>query len=74
MSEHDALKARAAELPDKPGIYFFKNAAGRVVYIGKARSLRDRVRTYFLPNPDYKVRNILRETAGIDYILTGCSR
>jgi len=74
MSEHDALKARAAELPDKPGIYFFKNAAGRVVYIGKARSLRDRVRTYFLPNPDYKVKNILQETAGIDYILTGSEK
>ena len=74
MSEHDARKARAAELPDKPGIYFFKNAAGWVVYIGKARSLRDRVRTYFLPNPDYKVRNILRETAGIDYILTGSEK
>jgi excinuclease ABC subunit C len=74
MSEHDDLRAKAAELPDKPGIYFFKNAAGEVVYIGKARSLRDRVRTYFLPNPDYKVRNILRETTGIDYILTGSEK
>jgi excinuclease ABC subunit C len=74
MSEHGDLRARAAELPDKPGIYFFKNAAGEVVYIGKARSLRDRVRTYFLPNPDYKVRNILRETAAIDYILTGSEK
>jgi len=74
MSEHDALKARATELPDKPGIYFFRNAAGQVVYIGKARSLRDRVRSYFLPDPDYKVRNILRETAGIDYILTGSEK
>jgi excinuclease ABC subunit C len=72
--ELDSLKAKAAELPDKPGIYFFKNAAGRVVYIGKARSLRDRVRSYFLPNPDYKVRNILRETADIDYILTGSEK
>ena len=74
MSEHGDLRARAAELPDKPGIYFLKNAAGEVVYIGKARSLRDRVRTYFLPNPDYKVRNILRETVGIDYILTGSEK
>ena len=74
MSEHDALKARATELPDKPGIYFFRNVAGQVVYIGKARSLRDRVRTYFLPNPDYKVKNILRETTGIDYILTGSEK
>jgi len=70
----DELKSRAAALPDKPGIYFFKNAAGRVVYIGKARSLRDRVRSYFLTNPDYKVRNILGETADIDYILTGSEK
>ncbi len=74
MADTDELKARAAELPDKPGIYFFKNAAGEVVYIGKARSLRDRVRSYFLPNPDFKVRNILRETADIDFILTGSEK
>jgi len=74
MPEKDSLKSLAADLPGKPGIYFFRNAAGEVVYIGKARSLRDRVRTYFLPNPDYKVRNILHETAGIDYILTGSEK
>ncbi|MGZ5423911.1 MAG: GIY-YIG nuclease family protein, partial [Candidatus Aminicenantales bacterium] len=59
MADFDELRTRAAELPAKPGIYFFKNAAGEVVYIGKARSLRDRVRSYFLSNPDFKVRNIL---------------
>jgi len=74
MADLDGLKAKAAGLPDKPGIYFFKNAAGQVVYIGKARSLRDRVRSYFLPNPDYKVRNILGETTAIDYILTGSEK
>jgi excinuclease ABC subunit C len=74
MAEPESLKSKAAELPDKPGIYFFKNAAGQVVYIGKARSLRDRVRSYFLPDPDVKVRNILGETADIDYILTGSEK
>ena len=74
MADIERLKARAAELPAKPGIYFFKSASGEVVYIGKARSLRDRVRSYFLANPDIKVRNILRETADIDYILTGSER
>jgi excinuclease ABC subunit C len=74
MADFDALKSRAAELPEKPGIYFFKNAAGEVVYIGKARSLRDRVRSYFLANPDVKVRNILRETTDIDFILTGSEK
>jgi excinuclease ABC subunit C len=74
MADFDELRKRAGELPAKPGIYFFKNAAGEVVYIGKARSLRDRVRSYFLANPDFKVRNILRETADIDYILTGSEK
>jgi excinuclease ABC subunit C len=70
MAGIEDLKARAAALPARPGIYFFKNAEGEVVYIGKARSLRDRVRSYFLPNPDEKVRHILGETTDIDYILT----
>jgi len=74
MADFDELKTRAAELPAKPGIYFFKNAAGEVVYIGKARSLRDRVRSYFLSNADFKVRNILRETTDIDFILTGSEK
>lgn len=74
MADYEELKARAAALPAKPGIYFFRNAAGQVVYIGKARSLRDRVRSYFLANPDLKVRSILRETADIDVILTGSEK
>ncbi len=74
MADLEELRTRAAGLPAKPGIYFFKSASGEVVYIGKARSLRDRVRSYFLANPDLKVRNILRETADIDYILTGSEK
>lgn len=74
MADLAELKTKAAELPAKPGIYFFKSASGEVVYIGKARSLRDRVRSYFLPDPDLKVRGILRETADIDYILTGSEK
>lgn len=68
------LKDKVAGFPEKPGIYFFRDAAGKVLYIGKARSLRDRVRSYFLPDPDVKVRRILRETADIDYLLTGSEK
>ncbi|MDD8016444.1 MAG: GIY-YIG nuclease family protein, partial [Acidobacteriota bacterium] len=64
------LKKKAEGLPEKPGIYFFKDSTGGVVYIGKARSLKDRVRTYFLPNSDEKVKAILAATSDIDYILT----
>ncbi len=38
------------ELPQNPGVYFFKDAAGKILYIGKATSLRDRVRSYFAPD------------------------
>lgn len=70
----EALKAKLDLLPDKAGIYFFKNENGEIIYIGKARSLRDRVRSYFLPTSDFKVSNIISETADIDFILTGSER
>ena len=70
----DALKKKVAGFPAKPGIYFFKAADGKVLYIGKARSLKDRVKSYFLPDPDIKVRTILRETADVDYLLTGTEK
>ena len=70
----DKLKQRLTELPDKAGIYFFKNAGGEIVYIGKARSLKDRVRSYFLTPADLKVANIMAETADIDFILTGSEK
>jgi excinuclease ABC subunit C len=69
-----ALKDKAGLLPDKPGIYFFKDARGEVVYIGKARSLRDRVTSYFQPTDDPKVHNILAETRDVEFILTGSER
>ena len=40
------LKAQIAHLPEQPGVYLFANEAGETIYIGKARSLRDRVRSY----------------------------
>ncbi len=64
----------ARSLPDKPGIYFFLGRDKQVLYIGKARSLADRVRTYFLPTSDSKVHNILAEALDIDYILTDSER
>lgn len=70
----DTLKAKLAVLPDKAGIYFFKNENGDIIYIGKARSLKDRVRSYFLPTSNFKVTNIISETADIDFILTGSER
>lgn len=68
------LKSILEDLPTKPGIYFFRNSENDVIYIGKARSLKDRVRSYFGATLDPKVHNILAETADIDYIFTDSER
>jgi excinuclease ABC subunit C len=43
----EVLEARIAQLPDSPGVYQFKDATGRIIYVGKAKSLRKRVAQYF---------------------------
>ena len=73
-SRREILKDLATNLPQKPGIYFFLGKNGEVLYIGKARSLYDRVHSYFLPIADTKVKKILAETQDIDTILTESER
>ena len=46
MTPSPDLKATLKHLPDKPGVYLMKDGAGRVLYVGKAQSLRNRVRQY----------------------------
>lgn len=70
----EQLKQKIKKFPARPGIYFFKNDQGEVIYIGKARSLHDRLKSYFLPSPDLKVQNILSETADIDYLLVSSEK
>ncbi len=72
--KYQPLKQKISKFPDKPGIYFFKNRQGEIIYIGKARSLRNRVKSYFLPQPDFKVQNILSETDNVDYLLVSSEK
>ena len=48
----DALREKIGELPTGPGVYLFKDAAGVVLYVGKAKTLRSRVASYFQPGAD----------------------
>jgi excinuclease ABC subunit C len=65
------MKDRLQTIPLLPGIYLFKNSRGTVLYIGKAKSLKKRVSSYFQKqDTDWKVHALLQETAAIDYVLT----
>lgn len=57
-------------LPDKAGIYLFKDKEAKVIYIGKAKSLKKRVLSYFQKTNDWKVAALLQEQTSVDYILT----
>jgi excinuclease ABC subunit C len=61
-------REKAAQLPDSPGVYIFKDAGGTVIYVGKATSLRSRARSYFLESrwTDAKTGSLAREIADLD--------
>ena len=69
-------REKAALLPESPGVYLFKDAAGTVLYVGKAGSLRDRVRSYFLQSRwiDAKTGSLVREIADLETIVLANER
>ncbi|HEY2457899.1 MAG TPA: excinuclease ABC subunit UvrC [Candidatus Acidoferrum sp.] len=69
-------REKAIALPELPGVYLFKDAAGKVVYVGKATSLRNRVRSYFLESrwSDAKTGSLAREIADLETIVVANAR
>jgi excinuclease ABC subunit C len=69
-------REKAALLPESPGAYLFKDAGGTVLYVGKARNLRSRVRSYFLESRwvDAKTGSLAREIAELETIVVGNER
>ena len=68
---HAELLAQLSSVPDKPGVYLWKDAEGKVLYIGKAKALRKRMRQY-VSGHDGRVRipQMMREVASFDYMVT----
>lgn len=66
------LEERVRSLPDRPGVYLFSDARGRIIYVGKASSLRNRVRTYFQSPRGLApwTARMVRQIAALDYITT----
>jgi excinuclease ABC subunit C len=69
-SRRDALEAQVASFPAKPGVYLFKDAKGRVLYVGKADLLRDRVRAYFGPSLEVRHVRMVERADRLEYVLT----
>lgn len=66
------LADKLNSLPDSPGVYLMKNEQGKVIYVGKARSLKNRVRTYFQASANHtpRVAAMVRQVADIEWIVT----
>ena len=57
------------DIPEDPGIYFFKNTSNEILYVGKAKNLRNRLRSYTDPNGPVKVREIVHNSSEVSYIV-----
>ncbi len=68
ISKH--LKGDVLSLPEASGVYYFLNSKGKVIYIGKAKSLSKRVRSYFLLTAPRKAKKIIKQTKRIKYEIT----
>src|SRR5918912_379286 len=73
MDRSERLKARLKEIPDRPGVYLHKNAEGEVIYVGKARNLKNRVTSYVVGKGtrNHPITNaLIPEIEGIDFVTT----
>ncbi|WP_209122036.1 excinuclease ABC subunit UvrC [Alkalihalobacillus sp. BA299] len=64
------LKEKLAVLPDQPGCYLMKDRQGTIIYVGKAKVLKNRVRSYFTGTHDAKTQRLVSEIADFEYIIT----
>ncbi|MFH7030547.1 MAG: excinuclease ABC subunit UvrC [Heteroscytonema crispum UTEX LB 1556] len=68
----ERLESRLAEIPPEPGVYFMRDASDRIIYIGKSRKLRSRVRSYFRESQrlSERIATMVRQVTEIEFIVT----
>lgn len=67
----EGIRHKLALLPDLPGCYLMKNKEGTIIYVGKAKVLKNRVRSYFTGSHDGKTQRLVAEIRDFEYIVTG---
>ncbi|WP_051287532.1 excinuclease ABC subunit UvrC [Paenibacillus taiwanensis] len=67
----ERIRNKLALLPDLPGCYLMKNSEGTIIYVGKAKVLKNRVRSYFTGSHDGKTQRLVSEIRDFEYIVTG---
>ncbi len=70
MAQPAALKKQISQAPDKPGVYLMRDQNNRVIYVGKAKSLKQRLLSYFGRRLDSKTQALMAKVAQIEYRLT----
>ena len=65
-----AFDHTAVRMPAQPGVYLMKDSDGTIIYIGKAKNLRNRVRSYFGRNQGYKTARLVSRIADIEFVVT----
>ncbi|MFZ1076984.1 MAG: GIY-YIG nuclease family protein, partial [Nitrosotalea sp.] len=65
-----ALDISSLNIPSHYGIYIMKDGKGNILYIGKAKNLKNRVRSYFVKNQNYKTQKLVEKIRDIEFVLT----
>ncbi|MGQ8874330.1 excinuclease ABC subunit UvrC [Paenibacillus sp. TSA_86.1] len=67
----EQIRHKLALLPDMPGCYLMKNSEGTIIYVGKAKVLKNRVRSYFIGSHNGKTQRLVADIRDFEYIVTG---
>src|SRR5262249_13253987 len=70
MPDHDLLAEKIRDLPERPGIYIFKDAQGKVLYVGKAKSLKKRASSYLVRDHEPRLAAMVAEAADLEFVVT----